>query len=204
MTARDRMQVNDVVVVGVGGQGILLATDVIANVFIATGCDVKKSEVHGMAQRGGSVESHVRRRHGCVHSPLVSPGCADVLLSFERMEALRYANYVHSDGVVLYNTQKIPTLAIANGEVRYPSGIEQSLRKRCRTVLPVNAMDVAADLGNPRVANTVLLGALSHLTDIPAERWEEAIVDRVPRSAGEVNRRAFAAGAAVAKDLMAT
>ncbi len=202
MTAEELAQVNDIVVVGVGGQGILLATDIIANVFIASGYDVKKSEVHGMAQRGGSVESHVRRDRERVSSPLISFGQADVVLSFELMEALRYAHFVRPDGAVLYSTQRIPTVAMAAGESEYPADIGRQLETRCRIALPVDAMSIARRTGNPRVANTVLVGALSHFTEVSADIWQEAVLDRVPEKAREVNRRAFAAGVRVAETLI--
>ena len=203
MVTRYENPANDIVVVGVGGQGILLATDIIANTFIAAGYDVKKSEVHGMAQRGGSVESHVRRNRERVYSPLIGRGTADVLLSFEKMEALRYAPFVRPEGVIIYSTQQIPTAPMAMGQGKYPQNIEQKLKEYCRHCLPVDALQGASELGNTRVANTILVGALSHLTELDYQAWEQAVLDRVPTGAEDVNRRALALGRGVAAEAFA-
>lgn len=190
----DERFVNDVVVVGVGGQGILTATDVIANAFLAVGYDVKKSEVHGMAQRGGSVESHVRRHAEEVHSPLVCPGRADAVLAFEQMESLRFAPMVSVDGVIIYSTQRIPTVSMSMGEVPYPDDIATRLDQYTSHVIPVSALDIARELGNPRVANTILVGALSRLTEIPESVWNDALLERIPPRFAEVNLEALSRG----------
>ncbi len=190
--------VRDIAVVGVGGQGIILATDVIATVFLEAGYDVKKSEVHGMAQRGGSVQSHVRRHPERVYSPLIPEGGADVLVSFEAMEALRYASIVADDGLILYNTLEIPTSAMSTGQSSYPRDIDERLRQGSPKVLAVDALRLARELGNLRVANTVLVGALSGFIDIPQSLWGEVLSARVPKGAVEVNLEALAAGRDIA------
>ncbi len=186
--------VNDIVVVGVGGQGILTATDVIANAFLTAGFDVKKSEVHGMAQRGGSVESHVRRHPEEVHSPLVCPGGADAVVAFEQMEALRFARMVRDGGVIIYSTQRIPTVSMSMGEAEYPEDIERRLGRYTPHIIPIHALDVARELGNPRVTNTILVGALSGLTEVPEAVWNDALLDRIPARFTEVNLQALSRG----------
>ncbi len=201
MSFRLKRPVRDIAVVGVGGQGIILATDVIATVFLEAGYDVKKSEVHGMAQRGGSVQSHVRRHPERVYSPLIAERGADVLVSFEAMEALRYASIVADDGLILYNTLKIPTSAMSTGQSPYPRDIDERLKQGSPKVLSVDALRLAQDLGNLRVANTVLVGALSQFIDIPQSLWGDVLSARVPKAAVEVNLRALAAGREIAAEV---
>lgn len=186
--------VNDIVVVGVGGQGILTATDVIGNAFLAAGYDVKKSEVHGMAQRGGSVQSHVRRHAEGVHSPLVCPGSADAVLAFEQMEALRFARMVRNGGVIIYSTQRIPTVSMSTGEDKYPEDIAVRVGYYTPHVIPISALDIARELGNPRVTNTILVGALSQLTEVPEAIWSEALLQRIPARFADVNLEALNRG----------
>ena len=200
MIARAQNQVKDIIVVGVGGQGILLATDVIANAFMKNDYDVKKSEVHGMAQRGGSVQSHVRCDLQQVNSPLIPHRKADALLAFEKMEALRYAPAVKPDGYILYNTQQIPTVPMSTGQQEYPSDIDGNLANYSENTLPVDAMEEAKRLKNVRVVNTILIGALSRLTDVPQQSWKEAVLDRVPAGAQEVNEKAFTVGREVSEN----
>ncbi len=182
------------VLAGVGGQGILLASDVLCQVGMAVGYDVKKTDVHGMAQRGGSVISHVRLAEE-VFSPVVPAGSADFLLGFEKLEACRWASYLHRDGIAVVNDEAIPTLALGS-TVPYPddASVAEILRAHAAQVHLVPAGALAAELGNPRVANVILLGALSHFLDIPVEVWRKAIEDRVPPKFRELNRRAFEVG----------
>ena len=185
----------DFVIVGVGGQGILLASDVICQVGMATGYDVKKTDVHGMAQRGGSVVSHVRMAEK-VHSPVVATGAADFLLAFEKLEACRWAGFLRCDGVAIVNDEKIPTLALVGSPAPYPdeATIARILAAHAARVSLVPAAAVAKQLGNPRVANVVLLGSLSHHLEIPVDTWREAIKARVPARFQELNLRAFDLG----------
>ena len=181
---------------GVGGQGTILASDVLAEVALASGLDVKKSEVHGMAQRGGSVNTHVRWAAGKVYSPLVSEGEADILLAFEEAEALRYVNYLRQGGVAVVNRQAIKPITVSSGGAHYPS--EEDLRIVYGRVTDrfylVPGADLAEELGNARAANVVLLGALSSFLDVPAETWLAVIEKRVPPRYLELNRRVFLAG----------
>ena len=178
---------------GVGGQGTILASDVLAEVALAAGYDVKKSEVHGMAQRGGSVNTHVRWDEEKVYSPLVGLGEADILLAFEEAEALRYARFLRPGGAVIINQQAIAPITVTSGGATYPTEDEvvntyQALTDR---IYLVSGMEVARELGNARAANVVLLGALSALLDVPPETWLGVIEGRVPPKYLELNRQAF-------------
>jgi indolepyruvate ferredoxin oxidoreductase, beta subunit len=181
---------------GVGGQGTILASDVLAEVALAAGLDVKKSEVHGMAQRGGSVNTHVRWNPGRVYSPLVGEGEADILLAFEEAEALRYASYLRQGGVVVVNQQVIKPITVTSGGAHYPS--EEEVRAVYERVTGrfyvVPGAELAEKLGNARAANVVLLGALSGFLDLPVETWLAVIEKRVPPRYVELNRKAFLAG----------
>lgn len=183
------------ILAGVGGQGILLSSDILCLVGMAMGYDVKKTDVHGMAQRGGSVISHVRLAEK-VFSPVVPRGAADFLLAYEKLEASRWVGYLHRDGVAVVSDEAIPTLAMV-GTTPYPDDgtITDILRAHIRHAYIVPAGSLAAGVGNSRVANVVLLGTLSRfLDDIPAETWHSAIEERVPPRFREVNRRAFEVG----------
>ncbi len=185
------------ILTGVGGQGILLSSDILCLVGLAAGYDVKKTDVHGMAQRGGSVISHVRLA-GQVFSPMVPVGAADYLLSFEKLEACRWAHYLHRDGVAVVSDEAIPTLALV-GRTPYPADdeIAQILAAHAAQVRIMPAGSLAAELGNPRVANVILLGTLSRFVDIPVEAWHRAIEERVPPKFRELNRRAFELGRSI-------
>ncbi len=181
--------------VGVGGQGTLLASDVLALVGIKVGYDVKKSEIHGMAQRGGSVTSQVRWAEK-VYSPLVSRGEADYYLAFERLEGLRYIEYLRLGGVAIINDYKIPPVSVNVGADEYPDEerTQRILREVTERVYFVPAMQIAEAVGNARTNNVVLLGALSSFLDVPPESWLEVISERVPQRYIEINRQAFLRG----------
>lgn len=183
------------VLVGVGGQGILLSSDILCLVGLSMGYDVKKTDVHGMAQRGGSVISHVRLADQ-VFSPVVPAGAADFLLAFEKLEACRWVHYLHDGGVAVVNDQAIPTLALAATPTPYPDdrAIHDILHAHARAVTLMPAGTMAADLGNMRVANVILLGALSSYLDIPLDVWLKAVEERVPPKVRELNREAFLLG----------
>ena len=189
------MKALNFVLVGVGGQGILLSSDILCIVGMSMGYDVKKTDVHGMAQRGGSVISHVRLAEQ-VFSPVVPEGAADYLLSFEKLEACRSVHYLHRNGVAVVNDQAIPTLALANSSATYPDDdtVLDILSTHAKELSMVPAGSIAAELGNQRVANVILMGALSSYLDIPSEVWQDAIQGRVPPKARELNRRAFDEG----------
>jgi len=178
---------------GVGGQGILLASELTAEALLAQGHDVKKSEVHGMAQRGGSVEAHLRYGEK-VYSPLIEPGGADLLLAFEIMEALRYLPYLNKKSKVLVNTQRIMPPAVATGKTVYPENVLEELTSRGIKVIPVDGFEIAQAAGNVKAANVVLVGALSKLLPIPEAAFLAAIEKRVPARFLEVNLKVFKAG----------
>ncbi len=184
------------VLAGVGGQGTILASDVLAAVGLAAGHDVKKSEVHGMAQRGGSVTTYVRWAD-TVYSPLIGPGEADFMLSFEKLEALRYVDLVRPGGTVLVNNYAISPLSVSSGNDSYPldERIKAVLGAVTEHVFLVPATALAEGLGNVRVNNVVLLGALSYfLSDVPVNAWVQALRERVPARFAELNERAFLLG----------
>ena len=181
---------------GVGGQGTILASNVLAEVALATGFDVKKSEVHGMAQRGGSVNTHVRWDAERVYSPLIGQGEADFLLVFEEAEALRYAEFLKPGGAAVVNKHTIEPITVTSGGAHYPTEDElkstyEQLTERLYLVLGTT---MAQELGNVRAANVVLLGALSTFLDVPLETWLEVIAARVPPKYVELNRQAFLKG----------
>jgi len=187
-----------VLIVGVGGQGVLTASDILATVCLAGGYDVKKSEVHGMAKRGGVVYSHVRYAP-TVLSPMIEPGESDVLLAFEPAEALRWSPYLKPGGTLITNLrQRVPSASCLDrsprAELRYPQEIQRSLRQRVEDVRVLDAESLAMELGNPKVSNTILLGVLSNVCEFSPEDWTRAIEKSVKPQAREVNRRAFLAG----------
>jgi indolepyruvate ferredoxin oxidoreductase beta subunit len=181
---------------GVGGQGTILASNVLAEVALVTGFDVKKSEVHGMAQRGGSVNTHVRWDAERVYSPLVGLGEADIMLFFERAEALRYVEFLKPGGVVIVNEHVIEPITVTSGGAHYPTKEElQAVYAEVTDRLyQVPGTGIAQELGNARAANVVLLGAFSTFVDVPAKTWLEVIEARVPPKYVELNREAFLKG----------
>ena len=188
-------KVTNIILTGVGGQGILMASEVISEAAVQAGYDVKKSEVHGMAQRGGSVNSHVRFGEK-VYSALVMKGDCDLLLAFEKLEALRMAPFVKEDGNIIVNNQRINPSTVISGAAVYPEDIEEALKKHFKSVAFVDALKIGQQAGNPRTANTAMLGAASKLLDIPADIWEKAIIQRVPERYIEANLKAFEMGLA--------
>jgi len=182
--------------VGVGGQGTLLASNVLAQVGVRAGCDVKKAEVHGMAQRGGSVSSHIRWGER-VYSPLIGRGEADVLVSFEKLESLRYVNMLRPGGTVIIGETRIPPLSVSSGSETYPDDaeIQRIFAQVTDDLRMVPSVRLAEQIGNVRVSNVVVLGGLSTRTQVPQETWLEVITELVPAKFVELNRQAFLAGA---------
>jgi indolepyruvate ferredoxin oxidoreductase beta subunit len=178
---------------GVGGQGILLASELTASSLLAAGYDVKKSEVHGMAQRGGSVTAQLRYGDR-VYSPLIEPGCADIQMAFEMMEAVRYLPYLHKGSTVIVNTQKILPPSVATGQAVYPENILDELIRRDILVIAVDAFSIAKQAGEVRTANVALVGALSVHLPVEVSIFEEIIEKRVPERFRDENMKAFAAG----------
>ncbi|HZJ57456.1 MAG TPA: indolepyruvate oxidoreductase subunit beta [Clostridia bacterium] len=187
------MQSINILIVGVGGQGTLLTSRVLGNLAGGLGYDVKVSEVHGMAQRGGSVVTHVRFGDR-VYSPLVEVGKADVLLSFEKMEALRWLHFLKEEGMLIVNDQSINPMSVVTGAAEYPDDILDRLKKSTAGVTIINALDIAKGLGNIRVTNSVLLGVLAKNMDIEYEEWKGALSRTVPPRTVEINLKAFDAG----------
>jgi indolepyruvate ferredoxin oxidoreductase beta subunit len=181
---------------GVGGQGTILASNVLAEVGLAAGFDVKKSEVHGMAQRGGSVNTHIRWDAVRVYSPLIGLGEADVLLAFERAEALRYANYLQAGGVAIVDEHAIEPITVTSGGAHYPTlgELRALLDGVTEHVHVVPGTDIARELGNHRAANVVLLGTLSAFLDVSVDTWLAVIESRVPPKYVALNRQAFERG----------
>ena len=179
--------------VGVGGQGILLATQITARAAIANGHDVKTNEVHGMAQRGGSVVAQIRFGER-VFSPLVPEGTAQVLASLERIEALRFASYLLPDGLAVVSSQAIIPVTVSSGQAVYPADAEERLRAAFRRLAYIDAIGVAEKLCDSRVANVILLGALSTALPLPQKCWAEAIAQCVKPAYREINLRAFEEG----------
>lgn len=184
---------HSVVLAGVGGQGILLASEICAKAATCAGYDVKTNEVHGMAQRGGSVIGQIRYGEK-VYSPLVARGEANVLMSLERIEALRWAEYLCPDGLAVVNAQVIVPVTASSGGALYPEDALERLKKTFLRLIYLDANHLALELGNPRAANVVLLGAMSTALNIPLEAWQEAIRHCVKPNYVDLNLNAFSLG----------
>lgn len=186
-----------IVLAGVGGQGILLASEIVARAAMLAGFDVKTNEVHGMAQRGGSVVAQIRYGQ-MVHSPLVEMGSARVLASLECIEAIRFADYLAPDGLAVISNQVVVPLTVSSGSAQYPADAEQRLRQTFKRLVYFDAVKLAADAGNVRASNCVVVGALSTGLGLAKEAWHEAIRESVKEKFVPVNIKAFDAGAALA------
>ena len=185
-------ETKNIMIVGVGGQGTLLTSRILGGITVEAGYDVKLSEVHGMAQRGGSVVTYVRYGEK-VAEPIVEEGQADVLIAFERLEALRYAHFLKKDGVIIVNDQRIDPMPVVTGVAKYPDGIIEKLSKKYR-VVSVDAMDEAIKMGNSRVFNVIILGIAAKNMDFPKEQWIEVIKKTVPLKTIDINVAAFEKG----------
>ncbi len=193
----DNNRVYNILIVGVGGQGIILASDVLGKVAAAHGYDVKKNEIHGMAQRGGSVSSHIRFGK-TVYSPIIRTGEADVLLSFEQIETLRYFPFLSEKGKVIVNDQKILPPAVFTGKQEYPPDVLARIKEKVADAVVVNGDEVAKKIGNPRVVNVIFLGVLSKYLDIPVEVWEKVLKESLKPKLVDINIKAFHEGRALA------
>ena len=188
------MNTISVMIVGVGGQGTLLASKVLGQALVSMDYDVKVSEVHGMSQRGGSVVTYVR--YGSeVHSPIVDLGEADYMLAFEPLEAARYLPWLKRDGLIITNTRQTMPMPVITGAMSYPENIVEKLGQRAE-VVALDAMALALEAGNPKAVNMVLMGVLAARMDIPEKVWQAALESQVPARFLELNRRAFALGQA--------
>lgn len=205
MTAAGRKKVGEhestrsLVLAGVGGQGTITAANLLANALVAHGYDVKTSEVHGMAQRGGSVISMVRYGSS-VASPLVPRGGADALVSTELLETLRYVDFLAPGGMVISSRARVDPLSVLQGASAYPEDAEERVLELVPGSIFVDAADIAAKAGDSRAANTVLLGILSPLLAVDEEEWLEVIERLVPKKALDANRKAFLAGRGIAQE----
>jgi len=186
-------EVRNILLVGVGGQGTILASKILSEGLAQAGYDVKMSEIHGMSQRGGNVSTQIRFGEK-VYSPIVGKGEADVIVAFEKMEALRWIEYLKKGGKMVINDFEIPSVPIQQGIVKYPEGILDELVHKAK-VSVFKAGEIAAQLGNSKTMNVVLLGALIKAMDIPGIDWEEVIKSNVKKGFEEINIKAFRAGA---------
>jgi indolepyruvate ferredoxin oxidoreductase, beta subunit len=178
---------------GVGGQGILLASEVTAYSLLAAGMDVRKIEVHGMAQRGGSVTAHLRYGDK-VYSPLISPGEADIVVAFEMMEAARYLPFMHPGSKVIVNTHKIFPPAVATGKMEYPENVLAGLADHSISVKEIDAFEIASRVGEVRAVNIVMVGVLSTYLPIDVQIFMDVLHERIPERFKEVNINAFQEG----------
>lgn len=188
------METKNIMIVGVGGQGSLLASKLLGKLFLSRGYDVKVSEVHGMSQRGGSVVTYVRYGDK-VYSPIIDKGQADFILSFELLEAARWTEYLKPGGRIVTNTQQINPMPVITGAAQYPQGLVEKMRRAGMDVDAFDALSLAEEAGSAKAVNIVLLGRLSKGFDFSRAEWEQAIRESVPPKFLELNLRAFALGA---------
>ena len=188
-------QKKNFMLVGVGGQGTLLASDILADLGVRLGFDSKKAEIHGMAQRGGSVTSFVRWDKQ-VFSPIIAKGEVDILVAFEKLEAVRFLDHLKPGGILLINSQVIEPITVKAGDAKYPpaADMQAAFEKAASRVCWVDGLQLAEQAGNSKTANVAILGALSALLDTPPETWLEAVQAHVPPKAVQVNRTAFMLG----------
>lgn len=185
----------NIMITGVGGQGSLLASRILGEVVMSEGFDVKVSEVHGMAQRGGSVVTYVRyAKEGKVSSPVICKGEADYLISFELLEAARWIPFVKIGGSVVTNTQKILPMPVITGQMEYPSNIVETLQAKNVDICAVDALSIARELGNEKAVNVVLIGVFAKKSPFSKEAFLNAINKCVPEKFRELNIKAFEAG----------
>lgn len=182
-----------VMIVGVGGQGTLLASRLLGAAMTAKGFDVKVSEVHGMSQRGGSVVTYVRYGEK-VYSPIIEEGEADIILAFEQLEAARYLPYLKKGGAVVVNTQKMDPMPVVTGAAKYPEGVLDAIAAKGVQVLAVDALSLAEQAGSVKAVNVVLIGAMAKSLQQDREVWLQAIEETVPAKFLEMNRKAFQLG----------
>jgi indolepyruvate ferredoxin oxidoreductase beta subunit len=183
----------NILMAGVGGQGVILASEIVAEAVMLSGFDVKKSEVHGMAQRGGSVTSHVRFGKK-VYSPIIRDGNVDILFSFELLETLRFLSVLKDDPIILVNQQKILPPSVTLGQDTYPEKIAEQLQEKYPRFKLINATALALQAGNARAVNVAFVGALSRYLDVPEGSWHAAIEAMLPPKLVEVNLKAFTLG----------
>lgn len=189
------METKNIMIVGVGGQGTLLASKMLGYVLLAKGYDVKVSEVHGMSQRGGSVVTYVRYGEH-VYSPVIDKGEADIIISFEELEAARWLEYLKPGGQIITNTQQVEPMPVITGAMEYPVELVTKMESKGAKVDAMDFLKLAEEAGNSKAVNICLMGRFSkYLPDISAELWQEALEKNVPAKFLELNKKAFALGA---------
>ena len=182
-----------ILIVGVGGQGVILASEIFASVAINAGFDVKKSEVHGMAQRGGSVNSHIVFGEK-VFSPVIKKGEVDILVSFEELETARYVDYLNKKSILLINKQKVYPPSVLLGKDEYPNNIISTLKKEYKNIKTIDGIGLATKAGNQKSISVVMLGFLSIFLNINKSMWEKELKNKVPAKILKMNKKAFAFG----------
>lgn len=187
------METKNVMIVGVGGQGSLLASKLLGRVLLSRGYDTKVSEVHGMSQRGGSVVTYVKYGDK-VDSPIVQKGQADLILAFEQLEAARWLPFLKTDGTIIANTQQIDPMPVVTGVATYPDGVLDAIRKTGVKLRDVDALSLAVEAGSAKAVNVVLIGVMAAHMDIDRAVWEQAIRETVPAKFLEMNLKAFDLG----------
>ena len=187
------MTTKSIMIVGVGGQGSLLASRLLGNVLLAKGFDVKVSEVHGMSQRGGSVVTYVKYGEK-VFSPVIEQGEADIIIAFEQLEAARWVSYLKDGGHLIVSTQKLDPMPVITGAAEYPAEIIEKLKALDIEVTAVDALSLAEQAGNAKASNVVLMGVVSSRTDFDEKLWHNAIEQCVPPKFLELNKKAFELG----------
>jgi indolepyruvate ferredoxin oxidoreductase beta subunit len=188
----------NILIVGVGGQGVILVSNILTEVALMKGFDVKKNEAHGQSQRSGSVPSHIRYGKK-VYSPIILPGEAEIILAFEELEALRWAHYLKLGGKIVINKQRIYPPSVTSGMDKYPEDIVSILKKEKIDVIEIDGMEHANRIGNPLVVSTLLLGVLSNFLDFSEEMWILAINKLVPEKHRDLNLKAFREGKTLGK-----
>ena len=188
------MQTKNIMIVGVGGQGSLLASKLLGKLLLTKGYDIKVSEVHGMSQRGGSVVTYVRFGDK-VYSPIIDRGEADFIVSFELLEAARYTEYLRPEGRIITNTQQINPMPVIIGAAAYPENLVEKMTSAGISVDAINALALAEEAGSAKAVNLVLLGRLSQYFDFSQDEWMDAIEKSVPAKFLELNKKAFLLGA---------
>ena len=188
------MKTQNIMIVGVGGQGSLLASKLLGRLLMNEGFDAKVSEVHGMSQRGGSVVTYIRYGDK-VYSPVIDKGQADMIVAFELLEAARWLSYLAPGGRVVTNTQRIEPMPVITGAAEYPENLAEKMKAAGIEVDAFDALSLAVEAGSPKAVNIVLMGRLSKYFPFPKESWEKAMVETIPAKFLEMNRKAFSAGA---------
>lgn len=189
------MKTTNIMIVGVGGQGTLLASKLLGRLLLTKGYDVKVSEVHGMSQRGGSVVTYVRYGEK-VYSPVVDKGEADFIISFEMLEAARWVEYLKKGGTIVTNTQQINPMPVIIGAVEYPQNLDEKIKEKGINIEAFDALSLAEEAGTSKAVNLVLLGRISKYFDFTDEEWMDAIEKSVPAKFLELNKKAFNLGKA--------